>query len=130
MKLNFKKFLAYYLIAFGIAIVVGLIPFFLLFFINGSALDGVTLATVITLGLGGLMFVAHEGFFDIFAYGFKQMGTAMFSKKANANNDFPGYKESKRTKREEGPKIFLSVLAAGLLFLIALIVLKIVFFTL
>ena len=130
MKLNFKKFLAYYLIAFGIAIVVGLIPFFLVFFINGSALDGVTLATVITLGLGGLMFVAHEGFFDIFAYGFKQMGTAMFSKKANANNDFPGYKEIKRTKREEGPKIFLSVLAAGLLFLIALIVLKIVFFTL
>ena len=102
----------------------------LIFLIRGSALDGVALATVILLGFGGLLFVSYEGFFDIFAYGFKQLFTSRFSKKANENNDFPGYKVDKRTKREAAPKIFLSVLAAGVLFLIALIVLKIVFFTL
>ena len=130
MALNLKKHYKSYLISFIIAIVVGLIPFFLVSFINGSALDGVTLAAIILLGLGGLMFVANEGFFDIFAYGFKQMGTAMFGKKPNANNDFPGYKEDKRLKREESPKIFFSFLIAGCIFLLALIILKIIFFTL
>ena len=130
MVLNLKKHFKAYLIAAIIALIMGLIPFLLFLLIEGNALDGVTVAAVLLLGFGGLMFVGHEGFFDIFAYGFKQMGTAMFGKKANANNDFPGYKEDKRIKREEGPKIFLSFLAVGGVFLLALIILKIVFFTL
>ena len=61
----------------------------------------------------------------IAAEGFKQLGTAMFRKKANDENDFPNYKEQKRTKREETPKYFLSALVVGVIFLIVMIALRI-----
>ena len=133
MTLNLKKFYKAYLIALAVSLVVGLIPFLLVFFnreggIFGAA-EGSTIAAIILLGIGGLAFVSYEGFFDIFVYGFKQLGSSMFSKKPNENNDFPGYKEAKRTKRTESPKLFLSILIAGALFLIIMIILRIVMFT-
>ena len=124
MKVELKKFYKSYLISLGIFFAIGL-TIFLIFFFVLSPIDGATLSSVILLGLGGLMFVANEGFFDIFSYGFKQLGTAMFRKKANDENDFPNYKEQKRTKREETPKYFLSALAVGVIFLIVMIALRI-----
>ncbi len=130
MKLNFRKYWKAYLISFIIALVVGMIPFLIVYFnhLRGllGAVDGCTVAMVVLLGIGGLMFVAYEGFFDFVSYGFKQMASSKFSKKANENNDFPGYKEAKREKRIERPKLFLSVLACGLLFLIVMIILRII----
>ena len=95
-----------------------------------ASINASSLSAVILICVGGLMFVSNEGFFDIFAYGFKQLGTTMFGKKANANNKFYEYKEEKKVQRETKPKIFLSVLVAGGIFLIAMIVLRIIEFTL
>lgn len=133
MALNFKKHYKAYIVTSIISVIIGVIAFLIFFFWRGAAfqdaVDAITFSAILLLGIGGLMFVAYEGFFDIFAFGFKQMFTSMFAKKANANNDFAGYKEDKRISREESPKIFLSVLVAGLLFLILMIALRIVLFT-
>ena len=91
-----------------------------------SAINGVSIAAIVLLGVGGLIFVSFEGFFDIFSFGFKQLGTSMFGKKGNETKDFAGYKEQNRIKREEQPKIFLPIIIAGLVFLLAMIVLRII----
>lgn len=91
-----------------------------------SAVDAVSCSAIILLGIGGLMYVANEGFFDIFSYGFKQMFSSMFAKKANENNDFAAYKDGLTAQREMKAKIYLSVLASGAIFLIAMIVVRIV----
>ncbi len=124
MKLGLKKFYKSYLIALSIFCAIGL-GIFLVFFFTLSPLDGATMSAIILLGAGGLMFVANEGFFDIFSYGFRQMFCSMFGKKANACNDFPGYKEQKRISREERPKLYLSALVVGVIFLIVMLVLRI-----
>ena len=134
MVINFKKHWKSYLITFIVSLVIGVLAFIFVFLSHDmvfiDAVDGVTLAMVILFGVGGLMFVGYEGFFDIFAYGFKQMGDALFRKKANEHNDFAAYKEDKTTQRTERPKLFLSFLVSGTLFLIAMIVLRIILFTL
>lgn len=91
-----------------------------------SAINGSSISAVILLGLGGLMFVANEGFFDIFSYGFKQVGSSLFGKKPNENNDFAGYKEQGKIKRESKPKIFISILISGIVFLVTMIVLRVI----
>ena len=130
MKLNFRKYLNIYLISALISLVIGAVIFVIYFFSNDrtmyAAINGSSLAAVILLSLGGLMFVAGEGFFDIFSYGFKQVGSSLFSKKPNENNDFASYKEASRTKREDKPKIFLGIIISGLICLIAMIVLRII----
>ena len=130
MNDNFKKFFKSYLIATCVSLTFGVAIFLICFFVTdqslSAAVNGLTYATIILLCFGGLMFVANEGFFDMIAYGFKQVGSSMFGKKGNENNDFIGYKEQARTKREAKPKIYLSVLVAGCVFLIAMIVIRIV----
>jgi hypothetical protein len=133
MKENFKKYWKVYLIALAVSLFIG-IAIFLIYFLVGemammAAINGSTLSCVILLGFGGLMFVTNEGFFDVFSYGFKQLFTSMFGRKANEDNNFAGYKEQNRIKRETSPKIYLSVLSSGIIFLIVMIVLRIVGFT-
>lgn len=133
MESNFKKFFKAYLIALLISIVIGVGILFIYYFTHERAfvdfVDGATLSMIVLLGVGGLMFVSREGFFDVFSYGFKQMFTAMFGKKANEYNDYPGYKENMKTKREASPKLFVSVLLSGAIFLILMIILRIILIT-
>lgn len=134
MKIELKKYFKSYLYAFLLFFVIALTIFFIYFILNNftlyASINGSSLSAIILLGLGGLMFVSYEGFFDIFSYGFKQLGMAMFGKKANENNNFAEYKEQSRTKKENKPKLFLSSLAVGIIFLIVMIVLRIIELTL
>ena len=130
MKENFKKYLKTYIVSSIVSLIIGIAIFLIIYFSNNmtmySAINGASLSAVILLCLGGLMWVASEGFFDIFAYGFKQVGSFMFSKKPNENNNFSNYKEQNRVKRENKPKVFLPILLVGLLFLIVMIILRII----
>lgn len=128
--MNFRKFIKTYIIVFIIALFIGTGVFCAVYFTSESPLyaptNSASIATVVLLSLGGLMWVVYEGFFDIFAYGIKQIGSSIFSKKANQDNDFATYKEQNREKRVSRPKMFIPILAAGVLFLIAMIILRIV----
>ncbi len=130
-KENFKKNIKAYIITAIVAFVIGAIIFILYFFLTykdlHSALNGVSIAGIALVGIGGLMWVAGEGTFDSMSYGFKQMFTSAFNKKANKYNDFYAYKEDKRIKRETAPKVFLSFFAAASLFILAIIVLEILY---
>lgn len=130
MKENFIKNLRTYIITLTISLFVGIVIFLVYFLVNDAtmyaAINASSLSAVILLSLGGLMWVSSEGFFDIFSYGFRQLFGAMFSKKANQDNDYSAYMEDKRIKRKAQPKIFLSVLVSGLILLIVMIVLRIV----
>ncbi|MBQ0009137.1 MAG: DUF3899 domain-containing protein [Firmicutes bacterium] len=129
MKSKFRKDLKYYLIAAAITLAIGIGFFCLFFFVRGKTVgygilnwqDSLMIVGIILLCCGCLMAVAREGFFDIFAYGFKQLGNSLFSKSAHAYNDYPGYREDKKTKRASSPKIFVSVLiVAAVVLLVAL----------
>ena len=123
-KINWKP----YIIAGIISLLLGIFIFILFFVIlKKAALDGVSFAAIILLAGAGLIWVAREGFFDIFSYGFRQLGSTMFSKKANEYNDFAGYKEYKFCVREKRSKYYISVAIVGALFLIATIILYLIY---
>ncbi len=91
-----------------------------------AAINGSSISAFVLLCVGGLVFVSYEGFFDIFSFGFKQLGSSIFGKKGNETKDFAGYKEQNREKREVQPKIFISILIAGLVYLLIMIILRII----
>ena len=123
-KINWKPFI----IAGIISLLLGVFIFILFFIIlKMPALDGTGFAAIILLASAGLIWVAREGFFDIFSYGFRQLGSTMFGKKANEFNDFAGYKEYKQTSREKRSKYYISVAIVGALFLIVTIILSIIY---
>ena len=119
-----------YIIASIISIIIGG-GIFLIFFLTRKtiywAIDGTSYAAVALISVAGLIWVAREGFFDIFSYGFRQLATTMFNKKANGYNDFRAYKEYKVETREKRSKYFISVAIVGCLFLIATIILHIIY---
>ena len=122
-KINFKP----YIIAGIISIIIGVGIFLAFFLLNKSmygALNGTSFAGIILLSLGGLSFVAKEGFFDFASYGFKQLGTMIFGQKANSYNDYPSYRDYKNERRKKQSNYFISILIVGLLFIIAFIILK------
>ena len=128
MKENGKKFFKQYLIALIVSLLVGLGIFFLFWFaLRKGPINASSIAGLILLAIGGLMFVTYEGFFDVFSYGIKQTFSSIFGKKANENNDFPGYKEQKNAKRESEAKIYICILISGCFFMLLFLVLKIIF---
>ena len=123
-RINWKP----YIIAGIISLLLGIGIFCIVYFAAGlPAVDGTAFGALILISAGGLIWVAREGFFDLASYGFRQFGNMIFSKKANQFNDFAGYKEAKRETRENRSKYYLSLLAVGALFLIATIILYIIF---
>lgn len=130
MKSKFRKDLKYYLIAAAVAIAIGIAFFCLFFFVRGKSIgygllnwqDSLMIVGVVLLCCGGLMVVGREGFFDIFAYGFKQLGSSMFAKNAHAYNDYTGYREEKKLKRKSSPKTYISVLIIAVLSLLAALI--------
>ena len=128
-----KKYWLINLITFLIAIVVGVGIFCLIFFLRNqtivAAVDGAAIGSVIVLFLGLLMWVAHLGAFDTFAFGFKQLGSMLFAKDARRDGTFQEYKENKATKRDNSSYNFVMVIFAGLLLSISIIVLEIIYRT-
>ena len=131
--LQIKKYWLINLVTFIISFIVGVSIFCLIFFLRNqtiiAALDGAAIGSVIVIFLGLLMWVAHLGAFDTFAFGFKQLGSMMFSKEPRKDGTFQDYKEGKRIKRDNSSYNFVSVIAAGLLLSISIIVLEIIYRT-
>ena len=128
-----KKYWLINLITFLIAIVVGVGIFCLIFFLRNqtiiAAVDGAAIGSVVVLFFGLLMWVAHLGAFDTFAFGFKQLGSMLFAKDARRDGTFQEYKENKATKRDNSSYNFVMVILAGLLLSISIIVLEIIYRT-
>ena len=126
-----KKYWLINLVTFLIAIVVGVAIFCLIFFLRNQTIiaagDGAAIGSMVVIFLGLLMWVAHLGAFDTFAYGFKQMFTSFFAKNANKYNDMYSYKQAKIEKREHSPRIYFAMLFAAVFFVLAIIVLEIVY---
>ena len=94
-----------------------------------GAIDGATVGSIVVLVLGLLMLLAHLGTFDLFAFGFKQMGSMLFAKDARKEGHYQDYREDKIAKRSHSSFIFVSVIFAGILGLISIVVLQIIYNT-
>ena len=119
------------LIVFLASIAVAGIVFLLVFFLNNQVLkvacDTSFVCGGALIGVGLLCWIAKEGFFDFGTYGIKQFGHMLFNRDAPSKyDDFAQYKEVKNDKRYDAPDYYLSLLAAGALYIIAAIVLCIV----
>ena len=126
-----KKYWLINLITFIISLMVGGGVFCLMFFLRNrtliDAVDGTAVASISVLFIGLLMFVAHLGAFDMFAFGFKQFGSMLFAKDARKEGQYHEYRESQTTKRQDGSYNFVAVIVAGLLLSISVIVLDIIY---
>lgn len=92
-----------------------------------AAVDGATFGTMAVLLFGLLSWVAHLGAFDMVAFGFKQLFSSLFAKKANRDGQFPDYKQAKTEKRINSSYAFVSIIFVGLLCSISIIVLEIIY---
>lgn len=123
-KINLKP----YIISGIISLLLGIFIFILFFLIlKRPALDGAAYAAIILISSAGLIWVAREGFFDIFSYGFRQLGSTILSKKANEYNDYSGYRQFKNEIREKRSKYYFSIALIGLLFLVATVILYLIY---
>jgi len=117
-----------YIISAIISLVLGIFIFILIFLIlKKPVVDATAIPAIILISASILIWVAREGFFDIFSYGFRQLGTTMFSKKPNEFNNFASYKEMKNEVRDKRPKYYFSVAAIGVLFLVTTLILFLVY---
>ncbi len=126
---HIRKYLKVYLITAVVSLAVGAGIFCLYYFLRDqtliAAIDGVSMAGVILLGVGILCLLARLGAFDTMSYGFKQMFSSMFAKEANKYNDMAGYKEEKREKRASSSYYYVVMMIVSLLFFIAFAILEI-----
>ena len=130
MKRAFEQIKKYWLanlITFVICLLIGGGIFCLFFFLRNQtivdAVDGAAVATVSILFLGLLFLMAHLGAFDTFAFGFKQLGSMLFAKDARRNELSISFLK----KRNNSSYLFVSVIFAGLILAVALLVLEIIY---
>ena len=120
-----------YLITAAVTLVSGATIFLLYFFLMGhrfiDAVNGMALTSVILIGGALLSLLARLGAFDTFSYGFRQLGHAMFSKNPRKYNNMAEYKQDKYDERKGKRKSYLVVLVVASLFVIALVVLEIIY---
>lgn len=128
---QFKKYWLVNLITFLISLAVGAIIFCLFFFLRGrtliAAVDGAAVGAISVLFLGLLFWMHHLGAFDTFVFGFKQLGTMIFSKDPRKEGTYAEYREKKAEIRSNSSYNFISIIFAGLLLCIALLVLDIIY---
>lgn len=128
-----KKYWLTNLITLLISLVVGGGIFCLVFFLKGknliSAVDAAAISSVSVLSIGLLLWMAHLGAFDTFAFGFKQLGSMLFAKDARRDGQYQDYRKDKIAKRTNSSYNFVAVILAGLLLLIGLIILEIIYKT-
>lgn len=122
-KFNFKP----YIISAIIGLAFGAGFTLLTFFAFKKALsDGLSIAGIFLVSAGLLIFVAREGFFDIFVYGVKQVKSQWFSKQANEYNNFAEYKETSNQYRKKKSKYYISLIIVGCLFLLSVLIIWLV----
>lgn len=133
VKDNIKKYLPQHLIILLISFVIGVVIFLLLFFLSKNkmtllaAVNSSAISGVILFSFGILASVNSAGAFDSLTYGFNQLSSSLFAKKANRYNDFNEYRNAKIEKRKNGAYYFLPIIVSSIPFFIALVVLEIIF---
>ena len=127
--IQFKNHWKINLLVFAISLVIGGVIFVLFFFLRNrsfmDAVNGVSLAALFVLLSGLLALLAFLGAFDTFA--FKQLGSMMFAKNARRDGTYADYRDKKREKRTSSSHSYLAIIAAGLIILIAAIILEIIY---
>lgn len=123
------KFRKTYIVTFFVASIIGIGIFLAYYFVQKQSLtaklNGTGVAGVVLIAIGALCYVAHLGAFDTFSYGFNQLFTSWFNKKANKYNDMMEYKDTKNQKRAASSRYYLVIALVGVIFLIAFAALEI-----
>ena len=132
---NFKYYLPYFIrgiIAFFILLAITLLIYF--FELNTpmttiSLLDGLLIATVIGFATSLFTYLVYSGSLNFVSYGFSTFGS-IFNKNVNKKyKDLKEYNEIKKIERAGKTYYFLSYIIVSSLYLIALIVVFILFKT-
>lgn len=132
---NFKYYLPYFIrgiIAFFILLALTLLIYF--FELNTpmttiSLLDGLLIATVIGFATSLFTYLVYSGSLNFVSYGFSTFGS-IFNKNVNKKyKDLKEYNEIKKMERAGKTYYFLSYIIVSSLYLIALIVVFILFKT-
>ena len=132
---NFKYYLPYFttpIIAFFILLALTLLIYF--FELNTpmttiSLLDGLLVATVIGFATSLFTYLVYSGSLNFVSYGFSTFGS-IFNKNVNKKyKDLKEYNEIKKMERAGKTYYFLSYILVSSLYLIALIVVFILFNT-
>lgn len=132
---NFKYYLPYFIrgiIAFFILLAITLLIYF--FELNTpmttiSLLDGLLVATVIGFATSLFTYLVYSGSLNFVSYGFSTFGS-IFNKNVNKKyKDLKEYNEIKKIERAGKTYYFLSYIIVSSLYLIALIVVFILFNT-
>ena len=132
---NFKYYLPYFIrgiIAFFILLALTLLIYF--FELNTpmttiSLLDGLLIATVIGFATSLFTYLVYSGSLNFVSYGFSTFGS-IFNKNVNKKyKDLKEYNEIKKMERAGKTYYFLSYIIVSSLYLIALIVVFILFNT-
>ena len=130
---NFKYYLPYFIrgiIAFFILLAITLLVYF--FELNTpmttiSLLDGLLIATVIGFATSLFTYLVYSGSLNFVSYGFSTFGS-IFNKNVNKKyKDLKEYNEIKKMERAGKTYYFLSYIIVSSLYLIALIVVFILF---
>ena len=128
-----KKYWLINLITLLVSLVVGGGIFCLVFFLKDknivAAVDASAISAVSVLCIGLLLWMSHLGAFDTFAFGFKQLGSMIFAKEPRRDGQYQDYRKEKIEKRTNSSYNFVAVILAGLLLLIAVIILEIIYKT-
>ena len=132
---NFKYYLPYFIrgiIAFFILLALTLLIYF--FELNTpmttiSLLDGLLIATVIGFATSLFTYLVYSGSLNFVSYGFSTFGS-IFNKNVNKKyKDLKEYNEIKKMERAGKTYYFLSYIIVSSLYLIALIIVFILFKT-
>ena len=132
---NFKYYLPYFIrgiIAFFILLAITLLIYF--FELNTpmttiSLLDGLLVATVVGFATSLFTYLVYSGSLNFVSYGFSTFGS-IFNKNVNKKyKDLKEYNEIKKIERAGKTYYFLSYIIVSSLYLIALIVVFILFKT-
>ena len=132
---NFKYYLPYFIrgiIAFFILLALTLLIYF--FELNTpmttiSLLDGLLIATIIGFATSLFTYLVYSGSLNFVSYGFSTFGS-IFNKNVNKKyKDLKEYNEIKKIERAGKTYYFLSYILVSSLYLIALIVVFILFKT-
>ena len=128
-----KKYWLINLITLLVSLLIGGAIFCLVFFLKDqkivAAVDAAAISSVSVLCIGLLLWMAHLGAFDTFAFGFKQLGSMIFSKEPRRDGQYQDYRKDKILKRTNSSYNIVAVILAGLLLLIAVIILEIIYKT-
>ena len=132
---NFKYYLPYFIrgiIAFFILLAITLLIYF--FELNTpmttiSLLDGLLVATIIGFATSLFTYLVYSGSLNFVSYGFSTFGS-IFNKNVNKKyKDLKEYNEIKKMERAGKTYYFLSYIIVSSLYLIALIIVFILFNT-